>query len=155
MLRISQFALQSESPRVIQVASDLSGDLLFFAGAENGDWFIGFLDVEEQLLRKQDGDRETYPSIVRAIAAMFEGVEKDGKNQELIAPLESRLFALMQFVRGVPIDASEEVDSEYANSLYWALAHLYRVFAVLYHPLRGGEQTEELLRKEKVCPLRW
>jgi hypothetical protein len=150
MFRISHFALLSEAPDVIHSASILLQDLFHFAGAENADQFLGFLNIEEKLLRDHPDLRQTHPFIIKAIAEMVEGVGKEEKNQELIAPLEDRLFALMQLVRAVQIEGGKKDDNEYANSLFEALAQLYRVFAVLYYPLRGGDTNQDLLNKEKA-----
>jgi hypothetical protein len=128
----------------------LIGNLFHFAGSEIADRFLEFLNIEETLLRKYFELRTIHICIVKAIADMFEGVGKDKKNHSLIAPLENRLFELMQLIRGVPIDVSHAADNEYANELFEYLAGLYRVFAVLYYPLRGGIPTDAAFAKEKA-----
>jgi hypothetical protein len=134
ILRIVPLALNSESPGAITSAS-----------------FLEFLNIEEQILRNSPHLRESHPFIVETIAEMFQGVGRCEQHKALINTYESRLFQLLQFVRSVSIDVTNESDVSDANNLFEYVAFLYEVYAVLYYPITGDSPTaDQRAKKRKV-----
>jgi hypothetical protein len=147
MASIAREALMSQSPGMVNSASILIAGLFHFSGAHLAEHFLEFFTIEERLLRQHPEMRNVHPFIVKAVADMFEGV---GKDHEVIAGLEERLFSLMKMLRAVDIDVRSEEDVAYANALFEYVCYLYKVYAIVYYTNEDRDPGLEVRQREKA-----
>jgi hypothetical protein len=146
LLQVVEFALQSKSPAVILVASDLLGLLYQFRGELLIGSFLKFFGIIEMLIQEQDGFRSSLPLLVLALAKMIESV----KQENLVMELGDRVFSVMKMMRETRIDHHREGDVEFGNLLFEHLSTLFRVFAVLFCPDVSRELSQAALGQEKA-----
>jgi hypothetical protein len=149
ILKVIQFALESESPGVINAASVLLGCLFKISGPALAEHFTRFWEIEEQLLHTHYTTRDIHPPIIKTLADMLEGLSASDEHRPMLELFGDRVWAIMRMIRSSSIDLTKEADLVYANMLFACLAPLYRMYAQLYYPVVGHNQKPEEFIAEK------